>query len=143
MDLRNILFRRASRIRFSLSDHVSASSGASDFDTTSSVDGGEFESNISLVDPTIQFSRTEKRLVERGVSFTTDPVKNPSYIRLRLLLLLPIIEGSGYGFGNNIRNVLFRKVVPGPLLAGLQAIVRKMSNLLAVVAFPAFRSCLL
>ena len=78
MDLQNILFQRASRIHFSLSDHVSASSGASDFDTTSSVDGGKFESNISLVDPTLQFSRTEKQLVERGVSFTADPVKNLS-----------------------------------------------------------------
>ena len=51
-------------------DHVSAGSGVSDFDTTSSVIGGTFESNISLVDPAIQFSRTEKRLVEWGVSFT-------------------------------------------------------------------------
>ena len=84
MDLRNILFRRASRICFSLSDRVLASSGASDFDTTSSVDGGTFESNISLVDPTVQFSRIEKRLVEWGVSFTADPVKN-----LSLHLLLP------------------------------------------------------
>ena len=50
----------------------------SDFDTTSSVVSGTFKSNISLVDPTIQFSRTEKRLVERGVSFTADPVKNLS-----------------------------------------------------------------
>ena len=78
MDLRNILCQRASRIRFSLSDRVSASSGASYFDTTSSVDGGTFESNISLVDPTVQFSRTGKQLVEWGVSFTADPVKNPS-----------------------------------------------------------------
>ena len=78
MDLRNILFQRALRIHFSLSDHVSAGSGVSDFDTTSSVVDGTLKSNISLVDPTIQFSRTEKRLVERGVSFTTDPVKNPS-----------------------------------------------------------------
>ena len=69
--------RRASRIRFSLLDHVSASLGVSDFDTTSSVTGGTFKSNISLVDPTIQFSRTEKRLVEWGVSFTISPVKNP------------------------------------------------------------------
>ena len=78
MDLQNILFQRASRICFSLSDRVSASSGVSDFDTTSSVIGGTFESNISLVDPAVQFSRTEKQLVEWGVSFTTDPVKNPS-----------------------------------------------------------------
>ena len=55
-----------------------ASLGVLDFDTTSSVIGGTFKSNISLVDPTIQFSRTEKRLVERGVSFTANPVKNPS-----------------------------------------------------------------
>ena len=54
------LVSKASRIHFSLSDHVSASLGALDFDTTSSVDGGTFESNISLVDPTVQFSRTEK-----------------------------------------------------------------------------------
>ena len=40
--------------------------------------GGTFKSNISLVDPTIQFSRTEKQLVEWGVSFTANPVKNPS-----------------------------------------------------------------
>ena len=65
------------------------------------------------------------------------------YICLCLLLLLPIIEGSGYGFGDNIRDVLFRKVVLGPLLAGLWAIVCKMSNLLAVVALPDFGSCLL
>ena len=78
MDLRNILFQRALRIRFSLSDCVSAGSGVSDVDTTSSVVGGTFKSNISLVGPTVQFSRTEKRLVERGVSFTADPVKNPS-----------------------------------------------------------------
>ena len=58
--------------------HVSASLGVSDFDTTFSVVGGTFESNISLVDPTVQFSRTEKRLVKWGVSFTADPVKNPS-----------------------------------------------------------------
>ena len=65
------------------------------------------------------------------------------YICLRLLLLLPIIEGSGYGFGDNIRDVLFRKVVSGPLPVGFRAIVRKMSNLLAVVALPGFGSCLL
>ena len=53
-------------------------SGVSDVDTTSSVIGGTFESNISLVDPTVQFSRTEKRLVERGVSFTANPVKTLS-----------------------------------------------------------------
>ena len=78
VDLRNILFQRALGICFSLSDCVSAGSGVSDFDTTSSVIGGTFKSNISLVDPTVQFSRTEKQLVELGVSFTTDPVKNPS-----------------------------------------------------------------
>ena len=66
----------ALRIRFSLSDRVSAGSGILDFDTTSSVAGGMFKSNISLVDPTIQFSRTEKQLVKWGVSFTTDQVKN-------------------------------------------------------------------
>ena len=71
------MFQRASRIRFSLSNRASAGSGVLDFDTTSSVTGGMFESNISLVDPTVQFSRTEKRLVERGVSFTADRVKNP------------------------------------------------------------------
>ena len=65
------------------------------------------------------------------------------YIRLRLLLLLPIIKGSGYGFGDNIRDVLFRKIISGPLLAGFRAIVREMSDLLAVVAFPSFGSCLL
>ena len=82
MDLRNILFRRASRICFSLSDHVSASSGVLDFDTTSSVIGGTFESNISLVDPTVQFSRTENDW--SSVSVTANPVKDPS-----LHLLLP------------------------------------------------------
>ena len=102
MDLRNILVQRASRIHFSLLDHVSASSGVSDFDITSSVIGGTFESNISLVDPTIQFSRTEKRLVEQGVSFTIDPVKICFYIHFRLLLHLLIIKGGGYGFDNNI-----------------------------------------
>ena len=65
------------------------------------------------------------------------------YICLRLFLLLPIIKGGGYGFGNNIRDVLFQKVVSGPLLVGFWAIVRKMSNLLAVVALPSFGSCLL
>ena len=55
---------------------VSASSGVSDFDTTSSVTGGTFESNISLVDPTTQFSRTEKQLVKWDVSFTANRVKN-------------------------------------------------------------------
>ena len=35
------------------SDRISAGSGVSDFDTTSSVAGGTFESNISLVDPTV------------------------------------------------------------------------------------------
>ena len=140
------MFRRASRIRLSILDRVSANSGVSDFDTTSSVIGGTFESNISLVDPTIQFSRTEKRLVEQGVSFTADPVKNPSLCpsrRLHLLLLLPIIEGGGYGFDNNVQDVLFRKVVLGALLVGLWAIVREMSDLLAVVALPSFGSCLL
>ena len=78
------MFQRASRICFSLLDHVSASSGVLDFDTTSSVVGGTFVSNISLVDPIIQFSRTEKQLVEWGVSFTVNPVKNPF-----LHLLLP------------------------------------------------------
>jgi len=47
-------------------------SGVWVFDTTSSVAGGTIESNISLVDPTIQFSRTKKRLVEWGASFTID-----------------------------------------------------------------------
>ena len=78
MDLQNILFRRALRIHFSLSGCVSAGMGVSYFDTISSVVGGTFKSNISLVDPTVQFSRTEKQLVEWGVSFTADPVKNPS-----------------------------------------------------------------
>ena len=66
------LVSKASRIHFSLSDCVSAGLGVSDFDTTSSVTGGTSESNISLVDPTIQSSRTEKQLVEQGVSFTAD-----------------------------------------------------------------------
>ena len=57
----------------SLSDRVSAGSGVSDFDTTSSVVGGTFKSNISLVDLTVQFSRTEKRLVERGCVFHRRP----------------------------------------------------------------------
>ena len=122
MDIRNILFGRASRIYFSLSDHVLASSSVSDFDTTSSVVSGTFKSNISLVDPTIQFSRTEKRLVEWGVSFTTKLALTQSkfhlYIRFHLLLPFQIIEGSGYGFHNNIRDVLFRKVVSGPCLQG-------------------------
>ena len=143
MDLQNILFRKASRICFSLSDCVLASSGVSYFDTTSSVVGGTFESNISLVDPTIQFSRTEKRLVEWGVSFTADPVKICLYIHFCLLLLLLIIKDGGYGFGNNIQDVLFRKVVLGPLLTGLWAIVCEMSNFLAVVALLSFGSCLL
>ena len=65
------------------------------------------------------------------------------YICLRLLLLLLIIKGGGYGFGDNIRDVLFQKVVSGPLLAEFRAIVREMSDLLAVVAFPSFGSCLL
>ena len=51
---------------------VSAGLGVSDFDPTSSVIGGMFESNIYLVDPTVQLSRTEKQLVEQGVSFTAD-----------------------------------------------------------------------
>jgi len=38
----------------------SASVDVGGFDTASSVTGGTFESNISLVDPTIQFSRTKK-----------------------------------------------------------------------------------
>ena len=121
-------------------DHVSAGSGVSDFDTTSSVAGGAFKSNISLVDPTVQFSRTEKRLVEWGVFHQS---KICFYIHFRLLLLLLIIKGSGYGFGNNIRDVLFRKVISGPLLRGLRAIFRKVSNFLAVVALPSFGSCLL
>ena len=113
MDLQNILFQRASRICFSLLDHVSAGSGVLDFDTTSSVAGGTFVSNISLVDPTIQFSRTEKRLVEQGVSFTTTQSKIHFYIHFHLLLLLPIIKGSGYGlklgFGDNIH---VRYIIP-------------------------------
>ena len=76
VDLQNILFQKASRIHYSLSDHISASSGVLDFDTTSSVAGGTFQSNISLVDPSIQVSRTEKQLVEQGVSFTVNQVKN-------------------------------------------------------------------
>ena len=60
MDLQNILNQRASKTLFSLSDHASAGSGVLDFETTSSVTGGVFESNISFVDPTIQFSRTVK-----------------------------------------------------------------------------------
>ena len=65
------------------------------------------------------------------------------YIRFCLLLLLPIIEGGGYGFGDNVRDVLFQKVVLGPLLAGLLAIVHKVSDFLAVVALPSLGSCLL
>ena len=65
------------------------------------------------------------------------------YICFCLLLLLLIIKGSGYGFGDNIRDVLFQKVVSGPLLTGLQAIVCEMSNFLAVVTLPSFGSCLL
>ena len=45
-------------------------------DTTSSVTGDTFQSNISLVGPTVQLSRTEKQLVEWGVPFTIDQVKN-------------------------------------------------------------------
>ena len=62
---------------YTIPDTWSSYSNVSDFDTTSSVVGSTFESNISLVDPTVQFSRTEKRLVERGVSLTADRVKNP------------------------------------------------------------------
>ena len=65
------------------------------------------------------------------------------YIHLRLLLLLQIIEGGGYGFGDNIRDVPFRKVISGPLPVGFQAIVHEMSDLLAVVALLSFGSCLL
>ena len=77
MDLRNTLSCRSSEILFSVSDGVLVGLDISDFDTTSSVIGSTFESNISLVDPTVQLSRTEKQLVERGVSFTADWVKNP------------------------------------------------------------------
>ena len=143
MDLQNILFRRASRIHFSLSDRVSASLVALDFDTTSSVNGGTFESNISLVDPTVQFSRTEKRLVKQVVSFTADPVKNLSLHLPSPPFASPDHRGQGYGFGSNIRDVLFRKVVLGLLPVGFRAIVHKMSDLLAVVALPSFGSCLL
>ena len=65
------------------------------------------------------------------------------YIRFHLLLLLLIIKGGGYGFGNNVQDVLFRKVISGPLLVGLQAIVCEVSNFLAVVALSSFGSCLL
>ena len=77
------------------------------------------------------------------MSFTIDPVKNPFYIHFHLLLLLLIIEGGGYGFGNNIRDVLFQKVISGLLLVGLWASVHEMSDFLAVVALPSFRSCFL
>ena len=77
MDLWNTLSCKSSEILFSVLDCVSASLDVSDFDTTSSVIGGMFKSNISLVDPTIQFSRTEKQLVEQGVSFTANQVRNP------------------------------------------------------------------
>ena len=50
------------------------------------------------------------------------------YIRFHLPLLLLIIEGGGYGFGDNVWDVLFRKVVSGPLLMGLWAIVREVSD---------------
>ena len=78
-----------------------------------------------------------------GVSFTIDPVKNPFYIHFHLLLLLLIIEGGGYGFGDNIQDVLLRKAVLGPLLMRLWAIVREVSDFLTVVALPSFGSCLL
>ena len=65
------------------------------------------------------------------------------YICFRLLLFLPIIKGSGYGFGDNVQDVLFQKIVLGLLLMRLQAVVREMSDVLAVVALPSFRSCLL
>ena len=65
------------------------------------------------------------------------------YIRLRLLLLLPIIEGGSYGLGDNIQDVHSQKVVSGPLLAGFWAVVREMSDFLAVVALPSFGLCLL
>ena len=77
MDFWNTLSCKSSEILFSVLDYVSASLDVSDFDTTSSVIGGMFKSNISLVDPTIQFSRPEKQLVEQGVSFTANQVRNP------------------------------------------------------------------
>ena len=36
--------------------------------------------NISFVIPTVHFSRTENRFVERGMSFTADRPKNPSHL---------------------------------------------------------------
>ena len=100
MDLRNILFRRASRICFSLSDHVSASLGASDFDTTSSVDGGTFKSNISLVDPTVQFSGLRNDW-SSGVCLSPS---TQSKIRL-YIHLLGNNTGAGITHGIGVRDV--------------------------------------
>ena len=77
------------------------------------------------------------------MSFTPTQSKICLYICLHLLLLLLIIEGGSYGFGNNIQDVHSRKVVSGPLLAGFWAVVHEMSDFLAVVALLSFRSCLL
>ena len=63
------------------------------------------------------------------------------YIHFHLLVLLPIIEGGGYGFGD--KDVLFQKVVSGLLLTGLWAVVHEVSDFLAVVALLSFRLCLL
>ena len=65
------------------------------------------------------------------------------YVFLHLLLLLLIIEGGSYGFGDNIRDVCSQKFVLGSLLVGFWAGVCEMSDFLAVVALLSFGSCLL
>ena len=59
------------------------------------------------------------------------------------LLLLSVIEGSGYGFGDNIQDVLLQKFVFGVLLMRFLAVVCEVSDFLAVVALPSFGLCLL
>ena len=62
-----------------------------------------------------------------------------SKIRLCLLLLLSIIEGGGYGFGDNIRDVLLQKFLSGAVLTRLQAVVRKVSNFFGICSTSEFR----
>ena len=65
------------------------------------------------------------------------------HLLLRLFSLASLIESSGNGFGNQIHNVPFQKVVLSALFTRLQAIVHEVSDFLAVVALPSLKSCLL
>ena len=51
---------------------------------------------MSLVIPTVQFSRTENRFVKRGMSFTADEPKNPSHFLSLEIALFHCVRPPGH-----------------------------------------------